>query len=757
MNQYTPSLIHGIGRKFIAQLLLFSSLLTLVITAIQVKLDFDHDKASVNEQLELIQSSFLNSLNTSLWVANQNLLQVQVTGILAMPDITYLKITEQNKVLIEAGEKPADRFLMKSFDLSYPYRGLDRPLGTLEVYASLEQVYGRIYDRIILILFSQGIKTFLVSGFMFLLFYHLVGKHINKLAALTRNLEFNQDGSQFTLDRTKPKHKDELDQLADSLVSMNQKVIASFQDLTQEIEKRRHSEADLAWAQSVAKLGAWQWSLSPEQFFWSPGFIEIFAEYRATPPKDPRGLLRIISRTDRKRAIQHLRVLLRQQKSIKLDLQLNLPDGICFVHVEAQPVTVSGEKLSKIKGIMQDISMRKFYEMEIIEAKNLAETASQAKDQFLSIMSHELRTPMNGVLGLTQVLLESPLTEEQRHYCQTILKSGYKLVDILSSILQQTKISTGHLEPKGEPLDLKSTLSNIAALFSGAMSAKGIHFSLELAPELTPMYLGDERLLEQVISNLLGNAVKFTDRGKISLEASCLQIGRTSHRIRFKVCDTGIGIQPDQLQHIFQPFVQVDSSSTRQYEGIGLGLSISANIVGSMGGELQVESKPDQGSCFWFDLELPFLKETAATAQPVIDIPPKVEATQTTESTILLVEDDPTNQMVARRMLTGFGYAVVLAENGADAIELFEQHPVDLILMDYLMPVMNGIVATQIIRATAKGRQVPILGLTAKVLPEDKAHMLAAGMDAIIEKPLEQTKFAATLRNWLGTQDSPAS
>ena len=428
------------------------------------------------------------------------------------------------------------------------------------------------------------------------------------------------------------------------------------------------------------------------------------------------------------------------------------PDGSpVWVSLAFAPVQVASEDAPRYLGIVEDISARIEMEERLRQASAEAAAANAAKSEFLAHMSHEIRTPMNAVLGLAQVLEREPLAANQRDMVGRIRSAGQSLLAILNDVLDLSKIEAGQLRIEPRPFDLAALLANVDSLMGQAAHGKGLTLRIE-PPALPPGLLrGDGLRIEQILLNLVGNAIKFTERGEVALRVCADEVTDADLRLRVEVRDTGIGIAPEALARLFTPFTQADAGIGRRFGGTGLGLSICKRLVELMGGTIGADSQPGLGSRFWFELPLERVADSAAVTAPA---PPPAAAPsgpRLAGAHVLVVDDSAMNRDLVERALALEGATATLAADGQQALEVLRSgvDAFDAVLMDVQMPVLDGLGATRRIRGELGLAALPVIAFTAGVREDQQAAARAAGADDVLPKPMDLEQMTQVLMRWI--------
>jgi len=506
----------------------------------------------------------------------------------------------------------------------------------------------------------------------------------------------------------------------------------------------------LTLAMEAAQLGLWEWTLQTGRVFVNAQWSALMGDVMLEAEYDVNQLMERIHPDDLPALNRHLQAVTEGTETrYRVAFRIRRFDNR-WLWMESHGMGVDLDHAGhpeRLVGVSADVSERKRLQHATDTARKEAEAASRSKSEFLANVSHEVRTPLNGVIGLIRLLTDSNLDEQQRHWLKLMDDSSQTLLVLLNDVLDLSKIEAGHMDMERVRFQLPETLDQTCAPLVAQASQKNLEVDVDIHPGVAEWVSGDPTKLRQVLTNLLSNALKFTPAGgSIHIKARPSK----GDNVLFEVKDSGIGIAPEQQQRVFQAFTQADASTTRKYGGTGLGLAISARLVDLMGGKLQLESAVGKGSRFYFELPLPTSATTRHTGTGPLSAPLELEHLAKQEVAfkglrVLVAEDHPINELLMRELLKKLECHTTVARNGLEAIALWKQGGMDLVLMDVQMPELNGLDATAEIRALeASGfsppgsnhRHTPIVAVTANAMSEDAALCLSAGMDTYTSKPV---------------------
>jgi PAS domain S-box-containing protein len=512
-------------------------------------------------------------------------------------------------------------------------------------------------------------------------------------------------------------------------------------------EALRVREAQLRSAQSLGKMGSWEWEVESDRMTWSDEMYRIAGREPGSGPLSLEEVVDSVHPDDRALFRETVREMLEDHQPFQIEYRVVHPDGVVRTVLARGEVQLNGQgEPVQVVGTAQDVTDRKMTEASLVRAREEAEAASRAKGEFLANMSHEIRTPLNGVIGMVELLLDTPLDRQQREFLEVARQSAESLLSLIEDILDFSKIEAGRLEVESVPFDAEELIATTASTFALRAHAKGLELIVDIEPGLgSRHFVGDPDRFRQILVNLVGNAIKFTEEGEVVIRArNETSDGETS--LRVSVSDTGIGIPDDRLEAIFQEFSQADASTSRRYGGTGLGLTISARLVEALGGRMRVESEVGVGSTFHFSV--PFDR---------IDAPEPVERSMIPaeeEERILVVDDNATNRRILQKMLENWGFRVTATEGGQEALDLLreadhDRDPFALAIIDREMPSLDGFeLASELGSLTVSAPPV-LLMLSSSDSMGDRKRAASLNIQRYLLKPVRQSQLNDVLAELL--------
>lgn len=750
----------GLALRLIFALILFSSLITTLITAIDLYSDYNRDISSIDNRLHFIKESYLPTLVESVWVADSTQINTQLEGLVRLQDIEYLDINISGQKRWSAGEFRSARRIEIDVPLIRIYRGQNVTIGTLHIVASVDNVLDRLWSKLIATLLRNLAKTLLIAAFMLYLFQYLAGRHLKSIAQYMLMIGREPD-TKTDLHLLRPLQgrwrPDVLDHLSHAINMMHHNLRSAYGEMKQQNEYIKL----LLASTSEAIYGADAKGICT---FVNPACLRMLG-YKQEDDLIGKSIHELIHHTypdgrPYPKELCKVRLASLQGLAGHADDEVHWrADGSSFpVEYWSHPMYQDGQLVGTVVAFT-DITERKRTEtalrnlndeletrvtertVEMKLAKEEAERASVAKSDFLSRMSHELRTPMNAILGFGQLLgmdKTHPLSEIQSENVQEILHAGNHLLELINEVLDLSRIESGRLEISLEPIEAVPLIKTCVAQIKPLAAQRQIKVTLELSTPCTVQ--GDMLRLREVLINLLSNAVKYNREGG-DIHVSCIPVGQ--QRMCFNVRDTGRGIAAGSLPRLFKPFERLESAHDG-IEGSGIGLALTKKLVEAMHGEIGVESVQGLGSTFWF--ELPLASTEIYTASNIADLSIQVVHTPGANSRVLYIEDNPANLLLMRKITELRKNMVLLeavsAETGLLIAE--NQHP-DIILLDINLPGMDGYEALSRLRGNPLTRDIPVVAVSANAMLSDIEKGRAAGFNDYITKPVDVKNLLAIL------------
>ena len=724
----------GIAMALLVRVLIFSTLVTLVLTVLQLTLSYRSERARLESRFTEIDEATSRSLGESLWALDSRQIEEQLEGILRLPSIRAVAVQESSSsaraLTVFRGQHQAKNTVSKEFPVVCC--GIQpRQIGVLRIEATLTDIYRDLAAQAIVILLSNAAKTFLVALFILFVVHRLATRHILDIAASMARVELDTQAEPMHL-RRPPGKGDELDQLVDALNAMRERIrlhAAELGDANTRMSTILDNIPELAWVKDVdGRFVAVNRALAGAKGFDEPAQMIGLTDHDVNPTEMANAY-----RAD------DLAVMSSQGSKLIEEDHVNTDGSIALVETVKTALRDRGGHVVGTVGIARDITTRRQAQADR-EARRAAEAANQAKSEFLANMSHEIRTPMNAILGMSYLALQSGLDAHQLNYVQKIHSAAESLLGIINDILDFSKIEAGKLDIERIPFNLAQVMDGLGNLLGPAAAEKGLELLFVQPPDLPVALIGDPSRLRQVLLNLGSNAVKFTERGEIDMSVDVVRQETGHVRLRFEVRDTGIGMTAQEQLRLFQPFTQVDSSTSRRFGGTGLGLSICRHLVRMMGGEIQVQSTPGAGSRFHF--ELPFGLQDEAPPQAT----DRWQALR--ERRLMIVDDNAHAREVLAQMATASGLHAVAANNCQEAVcEMASSaalgKPFDLVLIDSRMPGADGVECACQMHEREHGDAVPAIALMATALDRDDVlqRLGRRGLRsvAVLTKPLTPT------------------
>ena len=774
----------GLKSRITRQLLIWSlivgGLASLLISAGQAYLSYQEQLESVDKHIQSIGTYTEPPLVQSLWSFDNEHVRLQLEGLTRMQDVSVVRLTQKDGEVLQYGaDKVSADVFARSFPLVYNADGQRSELGTLTLLKDLGEIRANILFHMAVGFAGNTLVILLIIFITLLIYQRIVRERLIAIANELHNIRPDDLRNALPLSGTSSsdKPRDELEDLMSSVISLKSTGGAALREVDEKNAALNKLLNDLAESTGLLQTVI---DTTPIRVFWKDmnlqylGCNPLFA--RDAGKQEPAEL---IGQNDSQMAwaeqaalyqSDDRQVIASGKARLGYEEPQTTPDGaLMWLRTSKVPLRNRNGEIVGVLGIYDDVTERKLLESQLREhrdnleslvaertrelavAKDAAESASRAKSAFLANMSHELRTPLSGIIGMTAIALRRAEDPKLRVQLGKVDQASKHLLGIINDILDISKIEAERMLLEQTGFELGSVIENLANLVAARVREKNLLFTIDVPSALSklPVY-GDPLRLGQILLNLVGNAIKFTQQGSVTVSVRQLEERASEVVLRFEIRDTGIGISPEEQGRLFSAFTQADSSMTRKYGGTGLGLTISKRLALLMGGDMGIESVPAQGSTFWFTVPLQKNRENAPVHEVSETEPPELRIKRDFAGTcVLLAEDEPISREVSLEYLTGLGLLVDVAEDGVQALDFARKNRYPLILMDMQMPHLNGIDATRAIRADSLNRDTPIVAMTANAFDEDRQSCLAAGMSDHLGKPVDSDLLFATLLRWL--------
>jgi PAS domain S-box-containing protein len=737
---------NGVAKRLIVALVLFSSVITTLITALELYADYRRDLGQIDRSMEFIGKSYLPSLTDAVWVADRQQVQTQLDGLLRLPDIEYIGISVDGQTRWSSGKVASRRKITADVPLVREHRGQTLTIGTVQVVASVDRVLLRLWDQLLVVLVSNAIKTLLVAGFMLLVFQHLVTRHLTHIAAFVRRIDpVAPRGEQVQLERqtTGRWRPDILDAVTSSINGLSSSLHGAYEELRQSDERLRAlTRETLAFIYEVDRDGR---ILFANRTYpgWARGpvegtlLIDCFAP--DLRPQIEHALAGAFAEAKAQRLEYTIADQTGQHRAYVAAITPILHEGVvasvALTSLDISEQQAAAQEIRDLNTSLEARVQERTAQLQL--AVQRAETASRAKSEFLSRMSHELRTPMNAILGFAQIIEMSGPSPQQLKWAGEIRRAGDHLLQMIEDLLDLARIEVGKVAIRIEALELESIVAESVAIVQPMITAHGLRL-VHGCGVFAPRVMADRLRLRQVLLNLLSNAVKYNrEHGTVTLR--CDDRG---DRIRLSVADTGMGIAPERLARLFQPFARL-GVELGTVEGTGIGLALSKQLADLMGATLGADSSVGVGSVFW--VELPRADGAVLQKDSPMVAPP---AAAESAFDVLYVEDKASNIEVISAFLARHpNIRLRTARDGVTGLVLARQERPGVLMLDIHLPGMSGYQVLEQLRADPTLRDIPVLALSADAMPHDIQRGLAAGFDRYIAKPVDLNELLGTLNS----------